>query len=73
VVETVRVAVALVVEPPSVTEAGLSEHLISAVEDDTLQERPMVPLNPPLAFTVIVDVPDCPGETVTLVETAETE
>ena len=72
-VETVNVAVALVVEPPSVMEVGLSEQLIAAVEDDILQERSMVPLNPPVALAVIVDVPDCPAETVTLVGLAESE
>jgi hypothetical protein len=43
-VRNVSVEVALVVEPPSVTEAGLMEQARKAVEDETEQERFTVPL-----------------------------
>ena len=73
VVVVVKVALALVVVESSATDVGLSEQPIFAVEEETLQERLTVPLNPPVAVTVIVEVPDCPGETFTVVGLAETE
>jgi hypothetical protein len=70
----VRVAVALVVVESSETDKGLSEQPIFAVEDEMLHDRLTVPLNPPVALTVIVEVPDCPGdEMVTLMGLADAE
>ena len=45
--------------PPALrlTDAGLSEHVISTVVEDGVQERLTEPLNPPLEDTVTVDVP----------------
>jgi hypothetical protein len=64
----VTVAVALVVALSRPTDVGLSVQVIFAVEDEGLQDRSTVPLKPLLAVTVMVDVPDCPGEEmVTLV------
>ena len=74
VVETVKVDVALVVEVLSVTDAGLREHPIFAVDDDMLQERLMVPLKPLLDVAVIVEEADCPDdEMVLLVGLADME
>jgi hypothetical protein len=74
VVVMVRVAAALVVVGSSATDDGFSVQPIFAVEDEVLHERLTVPLNPPVALTVIVEVPDCPdGEIVTLVGLADTE
>ena len=73
VVVTVSFAVALVVVESSVTDVGLTEQLICAVEDERRHERVTVPVNPFLALTVMVELPDCPAETVTLVGLADTE
>jgi len=73
VVVIVKMAVAPVVVESSATEVGLSEQPIFAVEEERLQERLTVPLNPPSALTVIVVVPDFPEETDTLEGLAETE
>ena len=51
----VRVAVALVVVESSETDDGLSEQPIFAVEDEMLHDRLTVPLNPPVALTVMVE------------------
>ena len=72
-VVTVKVVVALVVVESSATDVGLSEQPILAVEDERLHARVIVPLNPPEALTVIVEVPDCPAETLTPVGLAATE
>ena len=69
-----KVSVALVVEEFSETAEGLSVQPILAVDDETLQERLTVPLNPPVALTVMVEVPVCPDEEiVTLGGFADTE
>ena len=73
VVVIVSVAGALVVVESSTTDAGLSEQPIFAVEEERLQKRLTVPVNPPVAWTVTVEVPDCPAETFTLVGLARTE
>jgi len=73
VVVIVKVAVAPAVVESSATEVGLSEQLIFAVEEERLQERLTVPLNPPAALTVIVVVPDFPEEMDTVEGLAETE
>jgi hypothetical protein len=73
VVVTVSVAVALVEVELRETDDGLSEQPIFAVEDETLHDKLTVPLNPLVALTVIVDVPDCPAKTVTLAGFAEIE
>jgi hypothetical protein len=68
----VRVAVVVVASRES--DDGLTEQPIFAVEDERLQERLTVPLNPPVALTVIVEAADCPDEEiVTLVGLADTE
>jgi hypothetical protein len=68
------VAVALVVVLSSTTDVGLVVQVIFALEDDGLQDRSTVPLKPLLAVTVMVEVPDRPGEEiVTLVGLADKE
>jgi len=57
VVVILRVAVALVVLESSETDDGLSVQPIFAVEDETVQDRLTVPLNPLVALVVIVEVP----------------
>lgn len=70
----VRVAVAVVVVASREIDDGLTEQPIFAVEDERLHERFTVPLNPPVALTVMVEVADCPDdEIVTLVGLADTE
>jgi hypothetical protein len=54
----VNVEVALVVALSSDTDAGLSEQLILAVEEEVLQERAIAPLKPPVALAVMVEVAD---------------
>jgi hypothetical protein len=72
-VAMVRVAVALVVVPSTLTDVGLRVQVILAVEEEGLQDRSTVPLKPLTAVTVMVDVPDCPGaEMLTLVGLADT-
>jgi hypothetical protein len=58
------VAVALVVVLSRVTDVGLTVQVTFALEDEGLQVRPTVPVKPLLAVTVMVDVPDCPGEEI---------
>jgi hypothetical protein len=67
-------AVALVVVLSRVTDVGLTVQVILALEEEGLQDRLTVPLKPSLAVTVMVDVPDCPGEEiVTLAGLADKE
>ena len=73
VVVMVSFAVAAVEVELTDTDEGLSEQPIFAVEDERLHDKLTVPLNPLLALTAIVDVPDCPAETVTLEGVAESE
>ena len=69
-----KVAVALLVVESSETDEGLSVQPTLAVDDETVHERFTVPMNPPVAFTVIVEVPACPDEEiVTLGGFADTE
>ena len=69
----VRVAAAVVVVPSTLTDVGLSVQVIFALEDEGLQDMATMPLKPLIAVTVMVDVPDCPGdEMVTLVGLADT-
>jgi len=73
-VEMLKVETALVEVGLRETLDGLSVQPISAVEDERLHERLTVPLNPPVALTVMVDVPVWPEEEmVTLAGFAETE
>ena len=70
----VRVPVTVVVVASSEIDDGLTTQPIFAVDEDRLHERVTVPLKPPVAMTVIVEVADCPdGEIVTLVGLADTE
>ena len=70
----VRVAVTVVVVASSEIDDGLSTQPIFAVDEDRLHERVTVPLKPPVAVTVIVEVAACPAEEiVTLVGLANTE
>ena len=55
------------------TDDGLRVQPILTVDDERLHDRLTVPLNPPVAVTVMVEVPDCPDETSTVVGLAETE
>jgi hypothetical protein len=68
------VAVAVVVVESSETEVGLRVQPIFAVEDEMVQERSTVPLNPPVPLMVTVEAPVWPEEEmVTLVGFAATE
>jgi len=70
----VRVPVTVVVVASSEIDDGLTTQPIFAVDEDRLHERVTVPLKPPVAMTVIVEVADCPDEEiVTLVGLADTE
>ena len=70
----VRVAVTVVVVASSEIDDGLTTQPIFAVDEDRLHESVTVPLKPPVAMTVIVEVADCPDEEiVTLVGLADTE
>ena len=53
------------------TLGGLVEE--AGPEGATLVEKPMLPANPPRPFRSIVEVPDCPANTVMLAELAEME
>ena len=68
------VAAAVVVVLSRVTDVGLSVQVIFAFEDEGVHDRLTVPLKPASAVTVMVDVPDCPGEEiVTLAGLADKE
>ena len=74
VVVMLKVAVALVDVESSETDDGLNVQPILAVEDETVQERLIVPLNPPVALAVIVEFPVCPEEEIVrLAGLADTE
>jgi hypothetical protein len=60
VVLMVRVAFAVLLAPPGVTELELSEQVMSA-EAGALQLRPTAPLNPFLPSIVMVEVAVPPG------------
>ncbi len=68
-VETVRVALAVVVVLLSGTEVGFIEQVISGVEDDGMsaQERFTVPAKPFFAVTEMVEVPEPPGAEMVMV------
>lgn len=70
----VRVAVALVVVEFREIDDGFNEQPTFALAEETLHEKLIVPLNPLMALSVIVELADCPDEEiVTLVGLAETE
>jgi len=73
VVLTVKVVVTLVDVEVRDTEDGLSEQLMPAAELGTVHDKLTVPLNPLAAETVIVELPDCPAETLVLEGSDETE
>ena len=58
-------------EVPNVTLVGDSVQVIP-VEGVTLEVRAMLPVNPWSAVTVMIEVPEAPARTVTLVGLAET-
>ncbi len=58
-------------EAPSITLVGVKVH-VNPVAGDTVEVSETVPVNPLTAVTVIVDVPDAPATTVTLVGLAVT-
>ena len=58
-------------EAPSVTLAGLNTHESPDV-GDTVEDRLMIPVNPPTEETVIVEFPVALARTVTLVGFAVT-
>ncbi len=68
-VETVRVALAVVVVLLSGTEVGFIEQVISGVEDDGMsaQERFTVRVKPFFAVTEMVEVPEPPGAEMVMV------
>jgi len=73
-VVTLKVAVALVVVESSETDDGLIVQPILAVDDERLQDRWTVPVNPPVPLIVTVAVPICPEDRIVRdVGFAETE
>jgi len=63
-VVTLKVAVALVVVESSETDDGLIVQPILAVDDERLQDRWTVPVNPPVPLIVTVAVPICPEDRI---------
>jgi hypothetical protein len=48
----------------TVTEVGASEQLAPVIDDGSVQVKLMVPVKPAMGLTLMVEVPDWPGEEI---------